>query len=79
MLGWRTGRTGVASEKVRFLCLNQSSKGAEYALDDFRNTAVLWLLGLVSSYTLGGFIHILLVVALVILVINLLSGRRTAV
>jgi hypothetical protein len=40
---------------------------------------VLWLLGLVSSYTLGGFIHILLVVALVILVINLLGGRRTAV
>ncbi|MGD0180362.1 MAG: lmo0937 family membrane protein [Terriglobales bacterium] len=40
---------------------------------------VLWLLGLVSSYTLGGFIHILLVVALVILVINLMSGRRTAI
>jgi hypothetical protein len=40
---------------------------------------VLWLLGLVSSYTLGGFIHILLVVALVILVINLLSRRRTAI
>jgi hypothetical protein len=39
---------------------------------------VLWLLGLVSSYTLGGFIHILLVLALVVLVINLLSGRRTA-
>jgi hypothetical protein len=40
---------------------------------------VLWLLGLVSSYTLGGFIHILLVLALVILVINLVSGRRTAI
>jgi Family of unknown function (DUF5670) len=40
---------------------------------------VLWLLGLVSSYTLGGFIHILLVVALVVLVINLLSGRRSAI
>jgi hypothetical protein len=40
---------------------------------------VLWLLGLVSSYTLGGFIHILLVLALVVLVINLVSGRRTAV
>ena len=40
---------------------------------------VLWLLGLVSSYTLGGFIHILLVLAQVDLVINLLSGRRTAV
>jgi hypothetical protein len=39
---------------------------------------VLWLLGLVSSYTLGGFIHILLVLALIVLVINLLSGRRTA-
>jgi hypothetical protein len=37
---------------------------------------VLWLLGLVSSYTLGGFIHILLVLAVVVLVINLLSGRR---
>jgi hypothetical protein len=40
---------------------------------------VLWLLGLVSSYTLGGFIHILLVLAVVVLVINLLSGRRTVV
>lgn len=37
---------------------------------------VLWLLGLVSSYTLGGFIHILLVIALVVLVIQLISGRR---
>ena len=40
---------------------------------------VLWLLGLVSSYTLGGFIHILLVLAVVALIINLLSGRSTAV
>jgi hypothetical protein len=37
---------------------------------------VLWLLGLVSSYTMGGFIHILLVLALAVLVINLISGRR---
>ena len=37
---------------------------------------VLWLLGMVSSYTLGGFIHILLVVAVVILVLRLISGRR---
>jgi hypothetical protein len=40
---------------------------------------VLWLLGLVSSYTLGGFIHLLLVLALVVLVINLVSGRRGTV
>ena len=38
---------------------------------------VLWLVGLVSSYTLGGFIHLLLVLALVILVINLITGRST--
>jgi hypothetical protein len=38
---------------------------------------VLWLLGIVTSYTLGGFIHILLVVALVVLLIQLISGRRT--
>jgi hypothetical protein len=37
---------------------------------------VLWLLGLVSSYTLGGFIHILLVIAIVVLVIQLIQGRR---
>ena len=37
---------------------------------------VLWLLGVVSSYTLGGFIHILLVIALAMLLINVISGRR---
>jgi hypothetical protein len=37
---------------------------------------VLWLLGIVSSYTLGGFIHILLVIAIVIIVISLIQGRR---
>jgi hypothetical protein len=40
---------------------------------------VLWLLGLVSSYTLGGYIHILLVIAVVVLVINLITGRRPVV
>lgn len=37
---------------------------------------VLWLLGTVSSYTMGGLIHILLVVAVIILVVRLVSGRR---
>lgn len=37
---------------------------------------ILWLLGLVTSYTLGGFIHILLVVALVVILVNVISGRR---
>jgi len=37
---------------------------------------ILWLLGMVSSYTLGGFIHLLLVVALIVLIFQLLTGRR---
>ncbi len=37
---------------------------------------VLWVLGLVTSYTMGGLIHILIVVAVVILIIQLVSGRR---
>ena len=40
---------------------------------------VLWLVGVVSSYTLGGFIHLLLIVAVVSLLIQLISGRRTVV
>jgi uncharacterized protein DUF5670 len=40
---------------------------------------VLWLVGLVSSYTMGGFIHILLVLALIALIVQLVSGRRTVV
>ena len=39
--------------------------------------ALLWLLGMVSSYTLGGFIHILLVLAVVAVLIRLITGRRT--
>jgi hypothetical protein len=38
---------------------------------------ILWALGLVSSYTMGGFIHILLVVALVVVLVNFISGRRS--
>ncbi|TAM45415.1 MAG: lmo0937 family membrane protein, partial [Acidobacteria bacterium] len=37
---------------------------------------VLWLLGMITSYTMGGFIHILLVVAVIILIVRLVSGRR---
>jgi len=38
---------------------------------------VMWLLGLVTAYTFGGFVHILLVLAVIVLVFQLLSGRRT--
>lgn len=38
--------------------------------------ALMWMLGMVSSYTMGGFLHILLAVALIVTVFNLLQGRR---
>lgn len=37
---------------------------------------ILWLLGLVSSYTMGGFIHILLVIAVIVVLLNFIQGRR---
>jgi hypothetical protein len=40
---------------------------------------ILWLLGVVSSYTLGGFIHLLLVLALAVLLIRIIEGRRPVV
>jgi hypothetical protein len=40
---------------------------------------VLWALGMVTSYTMGGLVHLLLVVALVVIVINLIQGRRSIV
>lgn len=38
---------------------------------------ILWALGLVTSYTMGGFIHVLLVLALIVIVINVIQGRKT--
>ncbi len=40
---------------------------------------ILWLLGLVSSYTMGGFVHVLLVIALVMVLVRIISGRRRIV
>lgn len=37
---------------------------------------VLWLLGLVSSYTMGGFVHVLLVIAIVVVLVRIIQGRR---
>lgn len=37
---------------------------------------ILWLLGLVSSYTMGGFIHVLLIIAVVVILVRLIQGRR---
>jgi hypothetical protein len=37
---------------------------------------ILWLLGLVSSYTMGGFIHVLLVIAVIVIILQVISGRK---
>lgn len=37
---------------------------------------ILWLLGFVSSYTLGGFIHVLLVIAIIVILVQVIQGRR---
>ena len=37
---------------------------------------ILWLLGLVSSYTMGGFIHVLIVIAIVVVLVRIITGRR---
>jgi hypothetical protein len=37
---------------------------------------ILWLLGLVTSYTMGGFVHILLVIAVIVVLVNIIQGRR---
>lgn len=39
---------------------------------------ILWLLGLVSGYAIGGFIHILLVIAVIMILVNLITGRKRA-
>jgi Family of unknown function (DUF5670) len=53
-----------------------STKGGFMLWTLFVILLVLWLLGLVTSYTFGGFIHILLVVALAVILIQLITGRR---
>jgi hypothetical protein len=89
--GQQSAATGPARDLPNFdinLCLHKRNGTAshERTCDPNRKDLmlwtifvillVLWLLGLVSSYTLGGFIHILLVIAIVVLIINLIQGRR---
>jgi hypothetical protein len=75
----------VAEPTPDCFCTNEtwawSTKGGgnEMLWTIFVILLVLWLLGVVSSYTIGGFIHILLVLALVVLLINIIGGRRTVV
>ena len=66
-VGKRAGRQGLQNERKYML----------YTIAVV--LLILWLLGLVSSYTMGGFIHILLVVAIVMILVNLITGRKRLV
>ena len=46
------------------------------ALDHYGHIVLVWFIGLVTSYTMGGFIHILLVIAIVVVLINVIQGRK---
>jgi len=60
------------------LAIRQSSNpgDATMLMTVFVVLLVLWLLGMVSSYTMGGFIHVLLVIAIVVILIRVIQGRR---
>ena len=70
--------TAIAFVSTNFSGVVDKRRAKEMLWTIFVILLVLWLLGVVSSYTVGGFIHILLVIALVVLLINIISGRRTA-
>jgi hypothetical protein len=66
------------SVKHRNIGFNRLGKRIRMLGTLFAALLVLWLLGMVTSYTMGGFIHILLVLAIVVLVIRIVQGRRIA-
>ena len=53
-----------------------AAKGDAMLWTIFVLLVIMWLLGMVSSYTLGGFIHLLLLLAIVVVLINIIQGRR---
>jgi hypothetical protein len=59
-----------------FVAGRQSCGGEQMLWTIFLVLVVLWMLGVVSSYTLGGFIHVLLVLAVIALLVQLIQGRR---
>jgi Family of unknown function (DUF5670) len=73
------GCAGVQAFVVKYGEDSQPREVVEMLWTIFVILLVLWLVGLVSSYTLGGFIHLLLVAAVVVLILQLISGRRPVV
>lgn len=66
----------IVGFRVGTSCFGQAERGANMLEMIAVVLLVLWVLGLVSSYTLGGFIHLLLVVAVIVILIRVIQGRR---
>jgi len=71
---WATDRCGAVAHIQQHIFFNPEVRTMLYTLAVV--LLVLWLLGLVSSYTMGGFIHILLVIAIIMVLVNIINGRR---
>jgi hypothetical protein len=78
-------RLHPASKRANYAGGRQSAPGPRQTTQNERENMlytiavvliVLWLLGLVTSYTMGGFIHVLLIIAVIMILVNLISGRR---
>lgn len=74
-MGW-TASEGSAQEALRSTVKPEGSEEAPMLWTIFVVLTVLWLLGMVTSYTMGGFIHILLALAIATMLIRIIQGRR---
>jgi hypothetical protein len=70
------GKLTRHAETIRLVRERRQQKEGDMLWTIFVILLILWLLGLVTSYTLGGFIHILLVIAIVVVLIRIIQGRR---
>ncbi len=74
---------GALSGKIRLAQRNHIFFREKHSLEDKMLytiagvLVILWLLGIISGYTMGSFIHILLVVAVIVILVNFIQGRRT--
>jgi hypothetical protein len=71
---WRTGSGSVAMVDFVAIIKQERIQGMLYTVAVV--LILLWLLGLISSYTINGFIHILLVIAIILVLVRIISGRK---
>ena len=73
---WTSGMNHAVMSAGSTLPGRRVARGDFNADDYLRRALILWLLGVVSSYTMGGFIHLLLILAIAVILIRVIQGRR---